>query len=477
MSNSRAVKRAIGIVRVSQVNGRQGESFASPDEQRERIRAACERDGLQLVKTYDELDVSGGAILAKRPGLSKAVSAIEAGDADVVAAAYFDRLFRSLATQAEVVERVEQAGGQVLAVDVGEITNGSAGQWLSGTMLGAVSEYYRRSAKDRGNDTANAVVGRGVANRVPFGYMRNAGVDGVKVNPELDGKALVPDPERAPILRRIFEMRSDRYSWSAIIRWLDDEGIKPFAPKRRQGSGEWTVSTLRNMIANDAYLGVVTLGARRSENAHEALVSRSLFKAAQSTQSVQRTGANAAGLAGGLLVCGCCGRRLSVTGTNPSYTCRRTAGGKCEAPTYVSKKRADAHVEEMVVDVLSRGKLDVIVSSQDVERLRQAWKDAQAELESFVVAASSLDAALFKLGLEARQDAVQSARDAFDEAVAQAESAAVLPDVSGWAMLDLDGKRRVARVLISKIVVTPAISRGPNADVAARLEFRWNGSR
>jgi hypothetical protein len=166
-----------------------------------------------------------------------------------------------------------------------------------------------------------------------------------------------------------------------------------------------------------------------------------------------------------------------VTGTNPSYTCRRTAGGKCEAPTYVSKKRADAHVEEMVVDVLSRGKLDVIVSSQDVERLRQAWKDAQAELESFVVAASSLDAALFKLGLEARQDAVQSARDAFDEAVAQAESAAVLPDVSGWAMLDLDGKRRVARVLISKIVVTPAISRGPNADVAARLEFRWNGSR
>jgi hypothetical protein len=42
-------RRAIGIVRVSQVKGREGESFASPDEQRERIEAACERDGLALV--------------------------------------------------------------------------------------------------------------------------------------------------------------------------------------------------------------------------------------------------------------------------------------------------------------------------------------------------------------------------------------------------------------------------------------------
>lgn len=53
-------RKAIGIVRVSQVGGREGESFASPAEQRERIRAACERDGLELIRTIDELDVSGG---------------------------------------------------------------------------------------------------------------------------------------------------------------------------------------------------------------------------------------------------------------------------------------------------------------------------------------------------------------------------------------------------------------------------------
>jgi len=122
----------VGIVRVSRTGGREGERFVSPAEQRERIEAACERDGLELVAVHEELDVSGGTALAQRPGLSAAVAAIEGGTADVVAAAYFDRLFRSLSTQAEVIDRVERAGGQVIAVDVGQVTNGSAGQWLSG---------------------------------------------------------------------------------------------------------------------------------------------------------------------------------------------------------------------------------------------------------------------------------------------------------------------------------------------------------
>jgi len=55
-------RRAIGIVRVSQVNGREGDSFASPAEQRDRIEAACERDGLTLLRIEDEANVSGGQV-------------------------------------------------------------------------------------------------------------------------------------------------------------------------------------------------------------------------------------------------------------------------------------------------------------------------------------------------------------------------------------------------------------------------------
>jgi DNA invertase Pin-like site-specific DNA recombinase len=128
MPTDTPARRAIGIVRVSQKKDREGESFVSPADQRARIRAACERDGLRLVNLFDELDVSGGKPLDERPGLGPAVRAVERGEAEVIAAAYFDRLFRSLAVQAEVVDRVERAGERVLAVDVGRVTNGSAAQ-------------------------------------------------------------------------------------------------------------------------------------------------------------------------------------------------------------------------------------------------------------------------------------------------------------------------------------------------------------
>jgi DNA invertase Pin-like site-specific DNA recombinase len=118
------LRRAVGVVRVSRI----GEDVFSPAEQRERIASTCDRDGLELVDVLEALDVSGGAAPARRPGVRRAVQLIEKGSADIVAVAYFDRLVRSLAVQAEVVDRVESAGGAILAVDVGQVTNGGAGQ-------------------------------------------------------------------------------------------------------------------------------------------------------------------------------------------------------------------------------------------------------------------------------------------------------------------------------------------------------------
>jgi DNA invertase Pin-like site-specific DNA recombinase len=102
-------RRAIGIVRVSSTAGRKaaGDRFISPREQQQRIEQWCRMQALELVEVFEELDVSGGKPLARRPGLSSAVDHVERGAADIVVAAYFDRLVRSLAVQAEVLERVE----------------------------------------------------------------------------------------------------------------------------------------------------------------------------------------------------------------------------------------------------------------------------------------------------------------------------------------------------------------------------------
>jgi DNA invertase Pin-like site-specific DNA recombinase len=95
-------------------------------------------------------------------------------EAEVVVVAYFDRLVRSVTVQAEVVERIERAGGAILAVDVGEVRADTASRWLSSTMLGPVAEYHRRSTSERTADAKRRAVMRGVPRfpNVPPGYRR-----------------------------------------------------------------------------------------------------------------------------------------------------------------------------------------------------------------------------------------------------------------------------------------------------------------
>jgi DNA invertase Pin-like site-specific DNA recombinase len=78
-----------------------------------------EREGLNLLRIEQELDVSGGRPLSKRPGLKTALESVEAGEANVIVAAYFDRLYRSQETLIEVTRRVADAKGRILTVDAG----------------------------------------------------------------------------------------------------------------------------------------------------------------------------------------------------------------------------------------------------------------------------------------------------------------------------------------------------------------------
>ena len=204
--------RAVGIIRVSRTKG---EGIVSLDEQRDRIQAACERDDMELVEVFPEPDVSGGAPLEKRPGLSRAVAMIEAGQADRLVVAYFDRLVRSISVQAEIVSRVEAAGGAILAVDVGQVTNGSAGQWLSGNVLGLVAEYQRRTTAERTAEAKRRAIARGVPtfDRIPPGYRRTS------------DRTLEPDPKTAPIVQEAFQLRARGATIKEVQAFLRENGI------------------------------------------------------------------------------------------------------------------------------------------------------------------------------------------------------------------------------------------------------------
>ena len=429
-------RRAIGIVRVSRVAGREGERFASPDEQRDRIETECERDGLDLLDVIPEMDVSGGTPLAKREGLRTAVERVEAGEAQVVVAAYFDRLCRSLKVQGELIERVEAAGGQVLAVDVGQVSNGSAGQWLSGTLLGAVNEYQRRTTTERTAGAQARAVARGATPwaRVPLGYDRSNGT-------------LSPNPGEVPIVQRAFKMRAGGESISAIRNMLKSRGIE------RSHRG------VQVMLANRIYLGELHFGKLINLTACEPLIDQELWGRVQRMVIPRGPQSTSKRLLSrlGVLRCGSCGSRLSTMklpkqGGYPIYRCASTSD--CDHHMTIS-----AVIAEEVVVKAARAAIKDIEGRADGQANR---RQAEADLASAETALEAAVSAFDGLGdLQAAKDKLGQLREVVDQARERLERlgpAEVVRWANGaeeWDLMAAEEQRVLIRATIKTAIVGP----------------------
>lgn len=432
-------RRAIGIVRVSQVNGRAGESFASPGEQADRIRSSCTRDEFALVEIIEELDVSGGTALERRAGLRRAVEAVEAGEADIVIASYFDRLVRSLRVQDELVSRVEAAGGQVLALDTGRVTNGSAGQWLSGTMLGAVAEYARRTAAERSGEAQARVVARGVLPypNVPPGYVR--GEDGV----------LQVDPASAPAVAAGFEMRATGSPIWEVRAHLAAHGIV------RSAHG------VQSLLASRVVLGEIHFGALVNPTAHEPIVPLATWQAVQRVKTRRGPRPKSERLLArlGVLRCATCNSRMVIgtqTQNGRNYAFYRCASVRedCAQRVTVGADIVEGLVTDAVREVLA-----------DAEGRASADLSASRAIDDLDRAQANLDAAFRAFaGFEEEQaardrlTALRVARDQAQEKVDRLggpRTAVTVNAASDWSRLTLDERRALIRATVERVTVGP----------------------
>src|SRR5436309_5937234 len=167
--------RDVVVVRVSEQGDREDENFHSPRAQLARARLWSEDQGNCVVDAFEEIDVNGSGKLplVRRPGLLRAIEMVEAGEADHIVVAYFDRLVRSLKVQLEVIERVERADGEIYAIDHGRLTNGTAATRMSNNMMGAAFQYYAEVTGEKVQAAQERVVARGVLpnSRISPGYV------------------------------------------------------------------------------------------------------------------------------------------------------------------------------------------------------------------------------------------------------------------------------------------------------------------
>jgi site-specific DNA recombinase len=436
-------RRAVGVVRVSRVGDRDGERFVSPAEQRERIRTACERDGLKVVDVLEELDVSGGAPLARRPGLSRAVELVEGGEADVVVVAYLDRLVRSLTVQAEVVERIEKAGGAILAVDVGQVTNGTAGQWLSGTLLGAVAEYARRVTAERTADAKRRAVERGVPPfpNIPPGYQQR------------DDGRLEPHPEEAPVIAEAFRRRDLGATIAEVRAYLREHGI------------ERSYHGVQALLGSRLYLGELRFGETVNLSSHPAIVDGATWKRVQKMRLPRGRRPKSDRLLArlGVLRCATCGARMVVgsqTMDGKRYSFYRCPPvGDCPQRVTISADLAEERVVERVHALLD-GERGTATIGDEVAEAEHELGLREQELDAAVRAFTGLeDVEATRERLAELREQRDQARERLADLQAAAGPAVTVSGSGDWNLLTVDERRALIRVLVERAIVAPG--RGP----------------
>jgi site-specific DNA recombinase len=321
--------RGVVVVRVSEQGDRDEENFHSPRAQLAKARLWSEDQGNRVVDAFEEIDVSGKLPLARRPGLLRAIEMVEAGEADHIVVAYFDRLVRSLKVQLEVIERVEQAGGEIYAIDHGRLTNGTAATRMSNNMMGAAFQYYAEVTGEKVKAAQERVVARGVLpnSRISPGYVR--GEDGV----------LVVERPKARMVVEAFRRRDRGASLVEIQAWLAENGI------------ERSISGVASMLRSRMYLGEIHFGELHNTCAHEPIIKdRALFERVQRrTVSRGRQAKSERLLARlGVLRCGTCGSRMVINSYTGSYRCGDTSANRCQRRAAVKANR----IEQMVLDAV-----------------------------------------------------------------------------------------------------------------------------
>ena len=169
----------IGYIRVS--SRRQADDGLSLDAQREKLEAYCQLHEHDLVRIEQDAAKSGGKL--ERPGLQRALSALEAGSAEGIITAKLDRLTRSVSDLGRLLEsHFGDDAPYALICVIDQMDTSSANGRLAANILMSVAQWEREVAAER-TATIREIKrenGEYVGGAVPFGYEIEV-VDGVKM--------------------------------------------------------------------------------------------------------------------------------------------------------------------------------------------------------------------------------------------------------------------------------------------------------
>src|SRR5216117_295302 len=276
----KSVRCAI-YTRVSTEHGLDQE-FNSLDAQYEAASAYIKSQahaGWTLIRSrYDDRGYSGGSI--ERPALQHLLADVMARKVDVVVVYKVDRLTRSLADFAKLVELFDAHGVSFVSVTQQFNTTTSMGRLTLNVLL-SFAQFEREVTSERIRDkiTASKRKGLWVGGITPLGYATK------------DRKIVVVE-EEAERVRTIFRSYLRLGSLNRLMADLRERGIvtkvRSLKSGRTVGGIPFTRGPLAHFLRNRFYIGEVAFKGELLPGEQPAILDRALFDAVQAKLSDQR---------------------------------------------------------------------------------------------------------------------------------------------------------------------------------------------
>ncbi|MCM8749564.1 recombinase family protein [Thermomicrobiaceae bacterium CFH 74404] len=415
-----SVPRAAIYTRVS--SDLQEDNYSLPTQEA-ACRQYCDQHGYQVVGVFS--DVHTGAQYRERPGLSQLRELMRQRALDVVVCYAVDRLSRNQAHLYILVEELADHGCRLEFVTE-RFEDTAVGRFiLAAKSFAAEIEREKIAERTMRGRLARAEAGKLMSPVPLYGYRW---ADAEKTRYE-------PDPETAPIVRRIFALALQGQGVTAIANMLTAEGIPtPY------GRAQWSLTTVWRILTNRTYTGQARAFTWRRGNSGKrsyrrdwdagialppdvvpALVDPETFAAVQERLRLNRLRSARRNrspelwlLRGGYARCGVCGATMTACHIHgaPGYRCaNRTRHPDSIARPGITADELDAiawravHAAMERDDVLQHG-MELVLSQQPsehelagIERVVSQLKRQQANLAKAIALASD-DTALGTLMAE-----------------------------------------------------------------------------
>jgi DNA invertase Pin-like site-specific DNA recombinase len=331
--------------------------FNSLDAQREACEAYIKsqaHEGWRLIPGhYDDGAFSGASL--DRPALQLLLSEVQAGRVDVIVVYKVDRLTRSLADFAKLVELFDQHSVSFVSVTQSFNTTSSMGRLTLNVLL-SFAQFEREVIGERVRDKIAASKSKGiwVGGSTPLGY--------ASVN-----KKLVVVPDDAETVRLIFRRYLEVGSIRDLVEDLDRKEIRTrrlaLATGKTRGGIRFGVGAISHLLRNRFYIGEVNYKGKIHPGEQAPIVDRELFEAVQAKLAA---GANARQLklrASPSILAGRLfddrGNRMTPTHTNKKgaryrYYVSHALLQKRDTETGAIARVPAAEIETVVVDAVRR---------------------------------------------------------------------------------------------------------------------------